>query len=149
MEHVSTSKFVYPIFPRLPDHRPSLQWTESKAAKIDHMNTAKRFQLTDYMQEHCTRRPICCGWSHAKFVSTAHPFAYPYRPYCSHLETLPRISYHTGSLSRPLSSLTILIGLHLIPYHEFFASQVFSPSVWPIHSVKVLADMNEGSPPHR
>ena len=53
------------------------------------------------------------------------------------------------SLSFPFSSLTLLIGLHLIPYHEFFASQVFDLFVWPIPSVKVLADLNEGSPLHR
>ncbi|KIM58057.1 hypothetical protein SCLCIDRAFT_1218972 [Scleroderma citrinum Foug A] len=37
----------------------------------------------------------------------------------------------------------------LLSYHKFFASQVIGPSVWPILSTKVLANLNKGSPPHR
>jgi len=45
------------------------------------------------------------------------------------------------SPSRPLSSLTVLVGLHLIACHESLASNlIFGPSVWPTPSVKVLAD---------
>jgi len=73
-------------------------------------------------------------WSHLIRVHVPFPIArYP---------TL--LVQQVGSPVGPFCSLTVLIGLHLIPYHEFFASQVFGPSVWPIPSVKVLADLNEG-----
>ena len=59
---------------------------------------------------------------------------------------LPRIACSTGV--KFVLPLTVLIGLHLTAYHEFFTSQVFSPSVWSIPSITVLANLNKGSPPH-
>ena len=111
-------------------------------ARIDHTMTVLRGNSTDHMQAPHTMRPICCGWSH-EFACTTHPFAHRLisRRY------LELLIAQVRSPSRPLASLTLLIGLHLIPYHEFFASQVFRSSVWPIPPVKAIADLNEGSPP--
>ena len=59
---------------------------------------------------------------------------------------LPQIACPTG-VKTVLSPFfphhyVLLIGLHLI------ASQVVGPSVWPIPSVEVLADMNKASLHH-
>jgi len=51
------------------------------------------------------------------------------------------------SPSHPVTSLTALVGLHLITYHKSHLRSSAHPYATP--SVKVLADLNEGAPPHR
>ena len=85
------------------------------------------------------------------FISTTTPSLCPSRSLLSSRN--PTSNYLSNRcecrLIPFLPSSYLYVGLHLIAYHKFFASQVIGPSVWPILSTKVLANLNKGSPPHR